>query len=84
MLPDVLHLWDCLFADKYKFSFLFYLCVAVLRLHRTALLKDTAAGVLERLQDIRSTVNVADLSKEARVLYKRHGHGWVHKLNGEQ
>jgi TBC1 domain family member 13 len=30
-LPDVLRLWDALFADEERFSLLYYCCIAMLR-----------------------------------------------------
>eukprot|EP00667_Euglena_gracilis_P013525 EG_transcript_13956 len=82
VLPDVLLLWDGLFADRCKFTFLFYLCVAVLMMKRDFLLTAPAADILEQLQDIRHSVPVADLLKTGLILYKRHGRTLVHSLTG--
>eukprot|EP00668_Euglena_longa_P013463 GGOE01016316.1.p1 GENE.GGOE01016316.1~~GGOE01016316.1.p1 ORF type:complete len:383 (-),score=146.75 GGOE01016316.1:359-1450(-) len=84
VLPDVLLLWDGLFADRFKFTFLFYLCVSVLLLKREFLLAATAADILEQLQDLRHSVPVADLLRLGLVLYKRHGRSLVHSLTGSE
>jgi len=49
-LPDVLRLWDSLFADQYRFEFLLYACCAMLVLLRESLLDGTFADNLKQLQ----------------------------------
>lgn len=50
-LPDVLMIWDCLFADRYRFLFLLQLCVAMLRCQRAKLLAADFGRTLKILQN---------------------------------
>jgi len=72
LLPDLLRLWDGLFADPDKLGFLPYVCVAVLEVRRDLLLELPAPEVLEALQDLRHTVPVAEIIEVALELYRRH------------
>uniref|UniRef100_A0A5K3F0X7 Rab-GAP TBC domain-containing protein n=1 Tax=Mesocestoides corti TaxID=53468 RepID=A0A5K3F0X7_MESCO len=38
MLPDVLRLWDCIFADEHRFDLVLYICCSMLILVRSELL----------------------------------------------
>jgi len=50
-LPDVLRLWDALFADPHRFEFLLYVCCAMLVLVRDELLANEFADNLKLLQN---------------------------------
>ena len=50
-LPGTLRVWDTLFADPRRFSFLFFCCVAMVRLQRSALLAGDFVACLELLQN---------------------------------
>eukprot|EP01113_Clastostelium_recurvatum_P014914 TRINITY_DN18189_c0_g1_i1.p1 TRINITY_DN18189_c0_g1~~TRINITY_DN18189_c0_g1_i1.p1 ORF type:complete len:537 (+),score=143.62 TRINITY_DN18189_c0_g1_i1:1-1611(+) len=49
-LPDVMRLWDSLFADQWRFRFLYYFCCAMLICVRDRLLAGTFADNLKLLQ----------------------------------
>ena len=49
-LPDILRLWDSLFADQYRFEFLLYVCIAMLVLLREKLLDGSFADNLKMIQ----------------------------------
>jgi hypothetical protein len=51
LLPDVIRLWDSLFADKKRFNFLLYLCVAMLICIRTDLLRADFSMTIKLLQN---------------------------------
>ena len=50
-LPDVLMIWDCLFADKHRFLLLLHICVAMLRCQRPKLLAADFGRTLKLLQN---------------------------------
>lgn len=54
-LPDVLRIWDSLFADEKRFQFLTYCCAAMLLIYRDRLLAGGFATNLRLLQDYPST-----------------------------
>jgi hypothetical protein len=49
-LPEVIRLWDSLFADKNRFQFLTSLCLAMLALVRDDLLSGDFAHNMKLLQ----------------------------------
>jgi len=49
-LPDVLRLWDSLFADSFRFQFLLYVCTAMLICVREQLLDGSFADNLKMIQ----------------------------------
>jgi len=49
-LPDVLRLWDSLFADPYRFEFLLYVCVGMIVVLREQILDGSFADNLKLLQ----------------------------------
>jgi len=64
-LPDVLRLWDSFFADEKRFSYLLYMCAAMLILVRDKLLNSGFGDALKLLQkytvlDINELINLAD------------------------
>eukprot|EP01006_Ploeotia_vitrea_P006506 TRINITY_DN13381_c0_g1_i1.p1 TRINITY_DN13381_c0_g1~~TRINITY_DN13381_c0_g1_i1.p1 ORF type:complete len:351 (-),score=9.27 TRINITY_DN13381_c0_g1_i1:204-1256(-) len=79
-LPDTLRLWDCLFGDEHKFSFIFFLCVAVLEVQRHLIFKQPMHIVLANLQDLGCVIDVQKLISTARDLYRIHGHSIVHTM----
>lgn len=50
-LPDVLMIWDCLFADRHRYLLLLHLCAAMLRCQRPALLAADFGRTLKLLQN---------------------------------
>mmetsp|Transcript_4725 Transcript_4725/g.8029 ORF Transcript_4725/g.8029 Transcript_4725/m.8029 type:complete len:850 (-) Transcript_4725:1298-3847(-) len=63
-LPDTVRLWDSLFADDKRFSFLIDCCCAMLHMQRDALLGSDFAGTLQILQkypvtDVNDILSVA-------------------------
>lgn len=51
-LPDTLRIWDSLLADKNRFSFLHYICCAMVLSQRERLLKGDFEFCLQCLQNI--------------------------------
>jgi hypothetical protein len=49
-LPDVIRLWDSLFADEHRFDFLIHICCAMLIVIRDQILKSDFASSLKLLQ----------------------------------
>ncbi|GMR34107.1 hypothetical protein PMAYCL1PPCAC_04302 [Pristionchus mayeri] len=54
-LPDVIGLWDSLFADTRRFTLLPYVCLAMLQLQREQLLKGDFADCIRLLQNYPET-----------------------------
>ena len=69
-LPDVLILWDSLLADRMRFNFLLYFCVAtVLSIRDELIAKDDFAFAVKALQRFDARVPMHALLKKARALY---------------
>ena len=49
-MPDVLALWDCLFADSARFAFLLHVCTGMVRLQCEALLNSDFGACMKLLQ----------------------------------
>jgi TBC1 domain family member 13 len=52
LFPDVLMLWDSLFSDPYRFSFLIHFSVGVMRTYKKKLLETTFGTAMKFLQNI--------------------------------
>jgi hypothetical protein len=52
LFPDVLMLWDSLFSDPYRFSFLIHFSVGVMRTYKKRLLETTFGTAMKFLQNI--------------------------------
>uniref|UniRef100_A0A7S2RK13 Rab-GAP TBC domain-containing protein n=1 Tax=Mucochytrium quahogii TaxID=96639 RepID=A0A7S2RK13_9STRA len=50
MLPDTVRLWDSLFADPKRFTFLLYVCCSMISLQRENILASDFSGCLQILQ----------------------------------
>ncbi|XP_064395338.1 TBC1 domain family member 13-like [Halichondria panicea] len=51
LLPEVIRIWDSLFADEKRFNFLIYVCGAMILLIRTDLLKSDFSACMKLLQN---------------------------------
>lgn len=49
-LPDLIRIWDSLFADKRRFSFLLHICCAMILLVRDRILNSEYQQVIQLLQ----------------------------------
>lgn len=67
-LPDVLRLWDSLFADDVRFDFLLHFCVSMLVTQRDVLLRSTFPDIVKRLQRA-PEVDLGVLLQTAQELY---------------
>jgi len=67
-LPDILRLWDSLFADMERFQFLLFVAVAVLMRMRDQLIKTDFAPCLVLLQDLQipDVLDVIHFASELR------------------
>ena len=71
-LPDVLRLWDSLFADEHRFEFLMYFCAAtVLSIRHELLEADDFAFAVKALQRFEARVPIHKLLASAVVLYRQ-------------
>jgi len=66
-LPEVLRIWDTLFADPKRFEFLIYLCCAMIIAVKTQLLSGDFADNLKLLQSY-PTTDIIHLIKQAKLL----------------
>ncbi|CAL7949202.1 unnamed protein product [Xylocopa violacea] len=69
-LPDVMRIWDSLFADENRFSFLIHICCAMILLLRDQLLAGDFATNVKLLQNFPSTDIQIVLSKAAALAGK--------------
>ncbi|XP_065218304.1 TBC1 domain family member 13 [Planococcus citri] len=66
-LPDVLRIWDSLFADQDRFSFLIYICSAMIVLIKNQLLDGDFSSNVKLLQNYPSTDIQIVLSKAVEL-----------------
>lgn len=72
-VPDVIRLWDSLFADPQRFDFIDYVCVQAVLTVRTDILKGDFAKVMEVLQTCAENVqDVQQLIQDAIRLKDRY------------
>jgi len=64
-IPDTIRLWDSLFADKKRFEFLNYICVAVLTLIREELISGDFG------QNMRLLQNTSEVLPDIQVIIRR-------------
>ncbi|KAK0180939.1 hypothetical protein PV327_003268 [Microctonus hyperodae] len=69
-LPDVMRIWDSLFADEKRFSFLIHICCAMILLLRNQLLSNDFATNVKLLQNFPSMDIQIVLSKAATLAGK--------------
>lgn len=69
-LPDVMRIWDSLFADENRFSFLIHICCAMILLLRDQLLTGDFAANVKLLQNFPSMDIQIVLSKAAALAGK--------------
>lgn len=69
-LPDVMRIWDSLFADENRFSFLIHICCAMILLLRDQLLAGDFAANVKLLQNFPSMDIQIVLSKAAALAGK--------------
>ncbi|XP_015112066.1 TBC1 domain family member 13 [Diachasma alloeum] len=69
-LPDVMRIWDSLFADEKRFSFLIHICCAMILLLRDQLLDNDFATNVKLLQNFPSMDIQIVLSKAATLAGK--------------
>jgi hypothetical protein len=60
-MPDTLRIWDALFADPKRFSFLHYVNCALVRSQRSFLLREGFTSGLKRLQNLQSSTCKLDV-----------------------
>ncbi|EGC30346.1 hypothetical protein DICPUDRAFT_41569 [Dictyostelium purpureum] len=77
-LPDVLRLWDALFADQDRFDLLYYFCCAMLICVRDQLITSTFADSLKLLQSYPNTIDFHTIYSTALSLKNK-----TFKLNKE-
>nr|CAD7449067.1 unnamed protein product [Timema bartmani] len=70
-LPDVLRIWDSLFADEKRFEFLIYICCSMIILVREQLLMDDFPANVKILQNFPSMDIQVVLSKAAELAARR-------------
>jgi hypothetical protein len=68
-LPDLIRIWDHLFADKHRFNFLSHVSCAMLMLIRTDLLKGSFSDNMNLLQNYPETIEVTKILNLAFRLY---------------
>lgn len=69
-LPDVLRIWDSIFAEEDKFSFLLYICCAMIVLIRSQLLSGDFSTNVKLLQNYPSTDIQIVLNKAVELANK--------------
>ncbi|XP_012940740.1 TBC1 domain family member 13 [Aplysia californica] len=67
-LPEVLRIWDSLFADKDRFDFLIYVCCAMLVSIRHELLRGDFPNNMKLVQRMGSTIDLQQVLTKAREL----------------
>jgi len=67
MMPDVISLWDSLFADEHRFDLLIYVCIAMLINEREAILSNDFSANMKLLQNYPS-VDIARIVRLAAEL----------------
>lgn len=70
-LPDVMRIWDSLFADEKRFSFLTHICCAMILLLKNQLLNNDFASNVKLLQNFPSMDIQIVLSKAATLAGKK-------------
>ncbi|KAG5447078.1 TBC1 domain member 13 [Clonorchis sinensis] len=68
-LPDVIHIWDTLFADEHRFALLPFVACAMLILIREPLLNADFPTAVNLVQHYPSTVPIFAILSKARELY---------------
>ncbi|CAF4537568.1 unnamed protein product [Rotaria sp. Silwood2] len=72
-LPDVLRIWDSLFADQEEnFEFLFYICCAMVILPRNQLLTGSQSQNIKLLQNYPPDTDVHKILEKAAELKRTH------------
>ncbi|XP_017300219.1 TBC1 domain family member 13 [Diaphorina citri] len=74
-LPDVLRIWDSLFADELRFSFLNHICCAMILLVREDILAGDFPSIVKLLQHYPSSVDIPTVISKAVELAGRDVHG---------
>lgn len=75
-LPEVLRLWDSLLADEHRFTFFFYVCIAIMYLNQEEILQGDFGETLSALQhpqnmdvevilEVASRLQAEDFSRQA-------------------
>ncbi|KAI8770955.1 TBC1 domain family member 13-like isoform X1 [Biomphalaria glabrata] len=67
-LPDVLRIWDSLFADSHRFEFLIYICCAILISVRQDILKNDFPSNMKLVQRVESEIDLRQVLAKAREL----------------
>jgi GTPase-activating protein len=70
-LPDVLRIWDSLFADELRFSFLNHICCAMILLVREDILAGDFPSIVKLLQHYPSSVDIPTVISKAVELAGR-------------
>jgi Rab-GTPase-TBC domain len=68
LLPDTIRLWDSMFASTHKDNFMRYVCVTMVIIVRTQLLKGDFSTCLRLLQGY-PTTNIDNLLESSRALW---------------
>lgn len=68
LLPDTIRLWDSMFASTHKDNFMRYVCVTMVMIIRTQLLKGDFSSCLRLLQSY-PTSNIDSLLESSRALW---------------
>ncbi|KAL1456690.1 hypothetical protein WDU94_001398 [Cyamophila willieti] len=74
-LPDVLRIWDSLFADEARFSFLNHICCAMILLVREDILAGDFPCIVKLLQHYPTSVDIPAVISKAAELSDRDMHG---------
>nr|CAB3266825.1 TBC1 domain family member 13 [Phallusia mammillata] len=69
-LPDVIHIWDVLFADENRFDLLIAVCVGMIMLIRKELLEKDFSGCVKLLQNYPEHIEIIRVIQEAKNVYK--------------
>ena len=67
-IPDVIRLWDSLFADPDRFNYLNYVCVTVILTLRKQLMQGDFADCMELLQRFPDSIELRQLLNNANTL----------------
>ena len=72
-MSNVIVLWDTLFSDSERFSFLNYICCATVNLQRKICLTGDFAECMENLQSATDVItDVRVLINDAKKIQERH------------
>ncbi|BFZ05703.1 hypothetical protein BsWGS_08742 [Bradybaena similaris] len=68
-LPDVLRIWDSLFADSNRFEFLQFVCCAMLMSVRNELIRGDFPNSMKLVQNMSTAIDLEQVLTKARELY---------------